>query len=60
MEAKATHPHEKIAHEADQEDSIVSMVQTVLNANVGKVEEERIGDGVDYFGGVLSCIIVLG
>ena len=59
MEEEAPHPDEEVAHEADEKDGVMAVFAAGLNAQMGVVEEEEVGERVDYLGGIWGCVVVL-
>ena len=59
VEEEAARPDEQVADEADEEDGIMAVFAARLNANIGKVDEEEVCEGIDYLGGVWSGVVVL-
>ena len=59
VEEEAPRSDEKVAHEADEEDGVVAVAAAGLDAQVGVVDEEEIGERVDYLGGVRGRVVIL-
>ena len=59
MEEEAAGADEQVADETDDEDGVVAIFAARLNAPVGEVDEEEVGEGVDYLGGVRGCVVIL-
>jgi hypothetical protein len=59
VKEEASGSNEDITNEGDQEDCIMTMLQTVSYAFASKVHEQKVRERVDYFCGVGSDNIVL-
>ena len=59
MKGKASRSYQQVADEADEEDRVVAMFSTALQAQVAKVQKEQVGKGVDYLGSIWGSIVVL-
>ena len=59
VEEEAAGADDQVADEGEQEDAVVVLLQAVGDAAVGEVDEEQVGESVDYLGGVLGGIVVL-
>ena len=59
MKEETTRANEHIAHICDQEDFVVSMPSAADDTFNGEIYEQEVCERINYFGGVVSCIIVL-
>ena len=59
VKREASRPHEEVANEADEENRIMTMFSTALEAQISKVQEEHVGEGIDNLGSIWCSIIVL-
>lgn len=59
VEGEGAGADEQVAHEGDEEDAVVVVLVAGVHAFEGEVDEEEVGEGVDDFGGVGGCIVIL-
>lgn len=59
MEKERPGSHEQISNKCHQKHTVVVIFQTVSYALDPKVYEEEIREGIDDFGGINCCIVVL-
>ena len=59
MKQNATYSHKEVAHKADQEYPVMSMLSAALNAQIGKIEKQYVRSSTDYLGSVGCGIVVL-
>ena len=59
MEAKATHPHQQVANEADEENRVMAMSYATPDAFEGEEHKPEVGQGVHDFGGIFGRVVVL-
>jgi hypothetical protein len=59
MKAETAKPYQQVAKKSNQEDSVMSMFQAVVYSSQSKIQKHDVGECVDDFGRILSCIIIL-
>ena len=59
VEGEAAAAHDQVADEGEEEDAVVALGIAVVDAFAGEVDEEGVGEGVDDFGRVGGCVVVL-
>ena len=59
VEEETARADEQIPDEADEEDGVVAVPAAGSDAQVGEVDEEEVGEGVDDFGGVGGRVVIL-
>ena len=59
MEEQASSPNEQVANKADEKDGVMSLFPTGLDAQIGKIDEEEVCEGVHYLGGIRGRVVVL-
>ena len=59
MEKEATSADNHVAHERDLENSVVAVLATVQYTFQTEINEEDVGEGVDNFGNVEGCVVIL-
>lgn len=59
MEEKAAGADDEVPDEGDEEDRVVLLLDAVYSAAQTESKEGEVGEGVDYFGGVDCCVVVL-
>jgi hypothetical protein len=59
VESEAAGADDEVAHEGEQEDALMVLLQAVADAAVGEVDEQEVGEGVYDLGGVSGRVVVL-
>ena len=59
MEQKTAYSHQKISYKADEEDAIMAILSTIVDANIREVKKEEVGEGIHDLRGVWRGVVVL-
>lgn len=52
MKEEAAGPDKQVANEADDKYGVMAVFAAGLYASVGEVDKEKVGEGIDYLGGI--------
>ena len=59
VKEEAAGPNQQVANEADDKNGVMAVFAAGLNASVGEVDKEEVGEGIDYLGGIWGRVVVL-